>query len=676
MARLFDSGIFSVEDSDGSVGAGWKLNFYVTGTATRKNTYPTEADAVAGTNANANPVVADSNGRFGPIWLADGDYKLVMTDDADVTVVTRDPIDNNLEAELSAATGAAKVGTTLGAPGLTGYADPQNVQSALDSLQVPLLRFIPSAQHAGLFDGSYSYDCGPAINTAMEELSSRGGGTLFIPGGGKLGIGTKVIHRNGVAVVNESPAARSVLYMQNGANIRMWESLNYDAVKAGTSDVILYEGGLSGLFFVGNKANNATGSGMFMAESGFTYDNVWFDDFALEGFERRGTRVVDTNFPQTPYRRRVETLVKDMSLTRCGGASNYAFDLGGPDDLEAFGILLGGNPGKARLAVESQRLFGIHAYSNGEAVANDYGVEIDKGAYIFGLEVRDNYYGGVKITSNAPFTRIVGFQGQKNGRNTTADTERHVLIEGTDCYIDGRIQSADDSLNVATNGTQPGIEIATGADRPTVKLNISGNNSGSTRNMTKGAIIGDVDDYDIDLTVNHINGPAVQLNSSVDPQRRGKLVARVTNAVSALEKNTTVQGGEITLIDRGSNDSLYTGTVNVSTLEKWDVRSTTGSKSNAAVYSTDIAADAATSGTATIAHGLLTHASLTVQPDYARITADVVRPSTGTLPDDVIVDLKIKNRDATNVEVRWTVTTASGTAGSKFRIAVQARLGA
>jgi hypothetical protein len=91
MAILYDSGLFSVIDTDSSVGVGWMAYFYDTGTTTPKATYPTEADAIALTNANANPVVAGADGRFGAIWLVDADYKIVLTDENDVTKVTRDP---------------------------------------------------------------------------------------------------------------------------------------------------------------------------------------------------------------------------------------------------------------------------------------------------------------------------------------------------------------------------------------------------------------------------------------------------------------------------------------------------------------------------------------------------------------------------------------------------------
>lgn len=78
-----------VNDDASSVAAGWKLNFYATGTSTRKDTFSDSAL----TTANANPVVADSAGRFGSIFLESGTYKVVLTDDADVVKWTADPVE-------------------------------------------------------------------------------------------------------------------------------------------------------------------------------------------------------------------------------------------------------------------------------------------------------------------------------------------------------------------------------------------------------------------------------------------------------------------------------------------------------------------------------------------------------------------------------------------------------
>lgn len=91
MAQLLDTSLFSIIDTDSSLGIGWKLNLYVPGTSTRLNSYPTAADAAALTNANANPLVIASDGRLPAIWL-NADAKGVLTDENDVVKETVDPI--------------------------------------------------------------------------------------------------------------------------------------------------------------------------------------------------------------------------------------------------------------------------------------------------------------------------------------------------------------------------------------------------------------------------------------------------------------------------------------------------------------------------------------------------------------------------------------------------------
>jgi hypothetical protein len=88
LAQLFDTGIFSALTPGAAIGAGWKVAFYQAGTTTEATTY---ADADLAT-PNANPVVADANGRFPAIWLGTGSYKYQLLTSADVPVVTRDDL--------------------------------------------------------------------------------------------------------------------------------------------------------------------------------------------------------------------------------------------------------------------------------------------------------------------------------------------------------------------------------------------------------------------------------------------------------------------------------------------------------------------------------------------------------------------------------------------------------
>ena len=88
MSDRFPDQLFQALDSNGNPINGAKLNFYITGTSTRKDTYSDSAKTIA----NANPVVADSAGRFGGIFMdLDAGYKVVYTDASDVVIGTFDP---------------------------------------------------------------------------------------------------------------------------------------------------------------------------------------------------------------------------------------------------------------------------------------------------------------------------------------------------------------------------------------------------------------------------------------------------------------------------------------------------------------------------------------------------------------------------------------------------------
>lgn len=73
-------------DANGNPYAGAKLYVFEAGTTTETDSYTTSALSVA----NTNPVVADSGGLFGAVYLAPGSYKLRYTTSADVLVFERD----------------------------------------------------------------------------------------------------------------------------------------------------------------------------------------------------------------------------------------------------------------------------------------------------------------------------------------------------------------------------------------------------------------------------------------------------------------------------------------------------------------------------------------------------------------------------------------------------------
>ncbi len=89
MATRFTMPVEHAALSDVSGAAsGWLLNFYLTSTSTRKDTFSDNGLS----SANANPVVADSSGRFGEIFLASGTYRVILTDADAVEIWDADPV--------------------------------------------------------------------------------------------------------------------------------------------------------------------------------------------------------------------------------------------------------------------------------------------------------------------------------------------------------------------------------------------------------------------------------------------------------------------------------------------------------------------------------------------------------------------------------------------------------
>lgn len=87
MTHLYDAH-FQAEDENGEPLAGALLYFYVTGTTTPITVYQDAGKAVSHTN----PVVADSAGRFAPIWVDTNGYKTILKTSGGTTIQTTDAI--------------------------------------------------------------------------------------------------------------------------------------------------------------------------------------------------------------------------------------------------------------------------------------------------------------------------------------------------------------------------------------------------------------------------------------------------------------------------------------------------------------------------------------------------------------------------------------------------------
>lgn len=89
---------------DGRPLSGAQVETYTSGTSTPKAVYSDAALTVPHTN----PVVADAAGRFPAMYLAGGDYRVVLTDAADVVIATYDPVEGDDGSAGAAAAGAMR----------------------------------------------------------------------------------------------------------------------------------------------------------------------------------------------------------------------------------------------------------------------------------------------------------------------------------------------------------------------------------------------------------------------------------------------------------------------------------------------------------------------------------------------------------------------------------------
>lgn len=84
---------FRAFDANGDPLNAGQVSTYIAGTTTPLASYPTYADALAGTNANANPVVLDANGEAA-IFLTNRLYKIVVASSVASGSVTQYTVDS------------------------------------------------------------------------------------------------------------------------------------------------------------------------------------------------------------------------------------------------------------------------------------------------------------------------------------------------------------------------------------------------------------------------------------------------------------------------------------------------------------------------------------------------------------------------------------------------------
>lgn len=173
---------------------GAKLVAYQANTTTPQDTYTTAALAVA----NANPVIADADGRFPPIFLGDGlTYDLILKDANDTVIWTAEDV-AALSSSAATTTTAGTVELATNAEALVGT-DPARVPPVSAAVQMILQGFAyaaaggtanaltgtPSVTPVALANGMEVTVRATATNTGAATLNWAATGvvTVKVPGG-------------------------------------------------------------------------------------------------------------------------------------------------------------------------------------------------------------------------------------------------------------------------------------------------------------------------------------------------------------------------------------------------------------------------------------------------------------------------------------------------------------
>ncbi len=231
---------FRAIDENGTPLDGAKLYFYETGTTTPKDTYSNQAL----TNANANPVVSDSAGWFGRIYLdTDAEYTVKLTKSDGTLVWSVDNVDPAvLNGTLN--TRVDQIATNpldYGAAGNGSTNDYQAIQDAIDAATgtVDLLGKTyrcdsALAMRAGVELKNGAIDFSQAASQPNEMLVLRGSRGSAITLSGNATIGDTTITLTSVSGLAENDWLFLYSSASWSANATLGEMVQIDSISGTT----------------------------------------------------------------------------------------------------------------------------------------------------------------------------------------------------------------------------------------------------------------------------------------------------------------------------------------------------------------------------------------------------------------------------------------------------------
>ena len=427
-AKLFTLPREVILSNAGALVPGAKANFYINGTTTPQDTY-TASDLQT---ANANPVVADGNGRFPPIYLDSTlRYKVTVTDASDVEIYTEDDFTDPFTAsELGQALWprtAAEIAASV-TPSDYGY-EPGNV-------------FRYGATGDGVADDTQE------LQDALDSNDS-----VYLPSGTYL-ISTVLSVSDDTVVYGDGPVSEVKL----GANIDAFEL-------DGVSDVTLRDFKINGVR--GTYTSN-TNDGVPLPANGTGCTNILIKN--LEVVDMAGAGIIV--LAQTgSHSQRIRILDNYVFNTGAHGiiCQDYVDEtyISG-NHVEDFGMLVSNRPGitTGRTSV-NHRVIGNFVKCSSSALGTSvHCISIDQcDDFTVSANVCENHIGfGVEVVGAS--------NGSVTGNTSTDGDRAGIVVTGTATLDPSKVTITG---NTVTDGLAQGVYVHDGSGTQPQEVCISGN---------------------------------------------------------------------------------------------------------------------------------------------------------------------------------------------------------
>ncbi len=214
--------------------------------------YPTADDADAGTNGATGDITLNANGYTpdGLFGVNNGTYKIVVKNSMGVTIWTEDDIHMSGDA--------SRIVYNHGATG----AEDQTVEAKLQKV-INVFDFMTATEKADVESRLGNVDVTQAIEDAIAELASDGGGKLHFPAGVYL-----VDNQDAPAASWDNDAAIWIttnnIYLEGAGvgatKLKLKNSADCHVIKFGQrvgTAIAITNGGVSGMEIDGNRANQS-----------------------------------------------------------------------------------------------------------------------------------------------------------------------------------------------------------------------------------------------------------------------------------------------------------------------------------------------------------------------------------------------------------------------------------